>query len=80
MTWEIAAGVIALAGFTVTVGSLAAKLSGALTRLDSAVRELGEAIAEMRRENDTGHRVMRTHLEDHEKRITILEVQANERH
>lgn len=77
MTWEIVLGIIALAGFIITIGSLTAKLSGILSRLESSVRELTAAIADVRRENGGEHSEMRRQLDGHENRITILEVKRN---
>lgn len=78
MSWEIVAGVITLSGFLITVGTLAAKLAGVLSRLETSVRELTETIAEVRRENLGEHRAMQQRLEGHENRITVLEVKRRE--
>ncbi len=73
MTWEIALGFIALAGFLITTGSIAARLSAALTRLEVSVKELSSAVAAQRTENGTEHRSMHQTLDVHERRLTILE-------
>lgn len=73
MTWEIALGIIALAGFLITTGSLAARLASALTRLEVSVKELSAAVASLKNENGTEHRAIHQTLDTHERRITILE-------
>ncbi len=73
MTWEIALGMIALAGFLITIGTLSARLSAVLTRLEVSVKELSAAVAAHRSENGSDHRFFRQTMENHEKRITVLE-------
>ena len=80
MTWEIALGFIALAGFLITTGTLAARLAAALTRLEVSVKELSAAVSAQRTENVTDHRALRKTLDTHERRITILEEHEHERH
>ncbi len=73
MTWEIALGVIALAGFLITIGTLSARISSVLTRLEVSVRELSAAAQAQRSENGSDHRFFRQTVENHETRITVLE-------
>ena len=73
MTWEIALGFIALAGFLITIGTLSARLSAALTRLEVSLKELSAAMTAHRTENGSDHRFFRQMMENHEKRITVLE-------
>lgn len=73
MTWEIALGVIALTGFLITIGTLSARISAVLARLEVSVRELSAAVAAHRSENGSDHRFFRQAVENHETRITVLE-------
>jgi hypothetical protein len=73
MTWEIVAGIIALTGFCVTVGTLASRLTAILTRLEASVAQLSEAVGMMREGNEAEHRRLRVAVGDHEKRIVRLE-------
>lgn len=69
MTWEIALGVIALCGFCVTAGTLAARLASVLARLDASVRELSQSIADERRSNSREHEQMRAALDAQQKQL-----------
>lgn len=73
MTWEIVAGLIALCGVAVSLGSVLAKLVRALTRLEITISALETTLAELKSGNDAAHREMWDELEEHDERITKLE-------
>ena len=78
MTWAIVAGIITLAGFLISVGTLAFKLSSVLTRLDVTVKELGESFRSDRKAKEKEHADMYDTLDDHEKRLQGHEMRIHD--
>ena len=76
MTWEIALGIIALVGFIATIGSMVWKLSSLLSRLESAVKALTEAVESLKNDNRGDHEKIFENIKDHEERIFKLEIKA----
>ncbi len=80
MTWEIAAGVIALLGFVITCITVSSKIATAMGEFKAAVADLKETLAEFRcNAHDTHDKLFgkideqTERLNDHETRIQILE-------
>ena len=80
MSWEIVCGIVTLCGFGITVGTLVARLAAVIARLNASVTEFSAAIASLKKENAGDHREIHAALAGHERRITILEEHADERH
>ena len=80
MTWEIFCGIVTLCGFGITVGTLVARLAAVIARLNASVTEFAATISAMKKENAGDHRQIHEALAGHERRITILEEHADERH
>lgn len=80
MTWEIAAGVIALLGFVITCVTVTSKVAQAMGEFKSAVADLKETLSEFRcNAHDTHEKLFgkiddhTKKINDHETRIKILE-------
>jgi hypothetical protein len=73
MTWEIVAGLIAICGAAVSLGTVLARLVRTLTRLDVTLATLDKTIGEDRRINSEERADMRARINAHEGRITKLE-------
>ncbi len=69
MSWEIIVGIITLIGCGISVGTLVWKLSSAVNRLECAVNNLIDWTAHQSIKNKEFYGM----LNDHEKRISILE-------
>lgn len=69
MSWEIVTGIIALSGFCVTIGTLTARLSAVIVRLDASVKALTREYAQLREETQQ----MRRTVEHHERRFAVME-------
>lgn len=78
MTWAIVAGIITLAGFVTSVGTLVFKLSAVLTRLDVTVKELGDSFRSDRKAKEKEHAEMYDTLDDHEKRLQKHELRIHD--
>lgn len=86
MTWEIVAGIITIALFLISFGTVLAKLIRTLTALDVTIKTLQNRIeTETEAENKIHENIFRTlgrhgeEITDHETRITILEHDKGER-
>ncbi|MBQ8253960.1 MAG: hypothetical protein IJY94_00465 [Clostridia bacterium] len=80
MTWEIFLGIVALVGFTGTVGTWISKLSKTLGILENTIGILNRTIDEFKRSSHTTHEKLFERLtkdektiENHEGRIKNLE-------
>lgn len=73
MTWELLAALITIFTACVTLCTLIFKLSRTLTALEAAVKALIEYKSESKEEHDGMHK----QLDDHEKRINILEYKTD---
>lgn len=78
MTWAIAAGVISMLGFLITVGTLGFRLSSVLTRLDVTVKDMQEANKADRKHREAEHREMYDTLDDHEKKLQNHEIRLHD--
>lgn len=77
MTWEIAVGIIALAGFVTTVAAYAVKVTRVITSLESTLQILNRTLDEFRENNHASHKEIYGRLNDHESRIVRLEGRAD---
>lgn len=78
MTWAIVAGIITLAGFVISIGTLVFKLSAVLTRLDVTVKDMGESFRADRKAKEKEHAEMHETLDDHEKRLQKHELRIHD--
>lgn len=78
MTWEIVAGIIAIAGFVVSIGTPIFKLSAILARLDATVKDMQTANADDRKIKEEEHKEMYGTLDDHEKMLTDHEMRIHD--
>lgn len=70
MTWEIIAAILTLLGGFISVGTLVWKLAAAVNKLDCTVTSLHDWVEKQSEKNKAFY----AKLEDHEKRISILEL------
>ncbi len=75
MTWEIAVGIFAMVSAFIGVMSIVVKVNSTLAKLESAVLQLKET---MERQSDKNAHFY-TELSEHEKRITVLEMEMGTR-
>lgn len=80
MTWEIVVGIITLIGVFATIAKGAASLSRSLASLEVVTDNLKQAVIELKGDNEKNkddnersHSEFRITLNDHEKRIAVLE-------
>ncbi len=80
MSWEIAAGVIALMGFAGSIATWVSKLSKTLAVLETTINTLNKVIDEFRKNNHDTHRELFGRIgehdciiENHEGRLIALE-------
>ena len=80
MSWEIAAGVIALLGFAGSIATWVSKLSKTLAVLETTINTLNRVISEFKNNSHDTHREMFIRinnseriLENHEGRLRLLE-------
>ena len=78
MTWEIALGIIALAGFLITVGTLVFKLASALSRMEASVKGLRESFAAERKEKEKKHGEMSAEMKAQAETIRRLELRIHD--
>ena len=74
MTWEIVAGIIALAGFVITIATYAGKQSSLLAELKATLDALNKTLDELKENNRASHKDIYNKLDDHDTRISKLEV------
>lgn len=74
MSWEIVVGIIALIGVFGTVAGWTSKLSGTLSMLETTIKALNKTLESFQKESKQTHDTIQKQLDDHEKRIVILEV------
>ncbi|MBQ8254843.1 MAG: hypothetical protein IJY94_05000 [Clostridia bacterium] len=85
MSWEIAAGVIALLGFAGSIATWVSKLSKTLAVLETTINTLNKVISEFKNNSHDTHKEMFSRInsnersiENHEGRLKHLE-QAKKR-
>ena len=74
MTWEIAVGIFALAGFVISIGTFIFKLSGMLTKLQSTLDALNSVLEELKQNNAEDHKFFRKKIEELERRLIEVEI------
>lgn len=79
MTWEIVVGLITISGAAVTLGTVLARLVRTLTRLDVTLTALDKTVGDDRRINNAEHTAFRGKLDNHEGRISKLEIRVGEK-
>lgn len=75
MTWEIALGIFALITFAVTIGSMVYKLAKILTKLETAVDNLRETIANIKDNNTKEHERIFEMIDKLNQRLTVVETE-----
>ena len=78
MTWEIVVGIIALAGFVISIGAPLFKLSAILTRLDVTVKDMQAANADDRKIKEAEHKEMYDTLDEHGKTLADHEMRIHD--
>lgn len=73
MTWEIAVGIFALAGFVISIVTIAGKQAGLLSKLEATLQALNETLEELKENNRASHKDIYNKLGDHEKRVGAIE-------
>ena len=74
MTWEIVLGIIALIGVFGTVAGWTGKLSKTLASLETTLKALKETLEELKENNRASHKDIYNKIDDHDARISKLEV------
>ena len=75
MTWEIVLGIFALVTFAVTIGSMVYKLAKILTKLETAVDNLRETIANIKDNNIKEHERIFEMIDKLNQRLTVVETE-----
>jgi septal ring factor EnvC (AmiA/AmiB activator) len=73
MTWEIFLGIVALAGFLISIGGIIFKLSRVLTSLEATVKSLKEMLDDSKDDRQGMHKK----LDNHETRLVKLETKVD---
>lgn len=79
MTWEIALGLFALAAFVISVGGIVAKASQMFATLNATINMLSNTLKEFKNDSKTDRKDLHDKVDDHEKRIGILEIKVDNR-
>lgn len=86
MTWEIFLGIIALAGFIVTVTTPMIKLNTSITKLNETIGSIREIVEKNDEDNKESHKRIYNRLENHDnvlnshnERITKIEGSSERR-
>lgn len=77
MSWEIVLGIIALVGLIGTFVGVAWKISTTLATLDVTIRTLRQTLDELRADSKETHGDIYEKINDHDKRICIIEAAQN---
>lgn len=73
MTWEIVVGIIALVGAAGTLCGYSFSLSKTLTNLKDTITALNETLKELKKDNKEAHKAFYDRIDNHERRITVIE-------
>jgi len=79
VTWEIVLGLIALAGFIISIGTIVAKVSQAIAELKVAINMFNETLKDFKKDSKTDRKELHDRVDDHETRIGILEIKVDNR-
>jgi len=74
MSWEIVAGIITLVGFIISTGTIIAKLSGTLSKLQTTLASLNDLLSELKANNNEEHKTFLQNIADLDKRVRELEI------
>lgn len=84
MTWEIFLGIVALVSFGIAIVTPITRLTKTMTELTIGVQSLKEAIGDIVLKNNKSHTRLWEHngkqdtiLDNHEKRITKIEIKMD---
>lgn len=77
MTWEIALGIFALAGFVVSIVTIAGKQAGILAKLEATLTALNKTLDELKANNRASHNDIYEKIADHEKRVGEIETKID---
>ena len=77
MTWEIALGIFALAGFVISIVTITGRLSGVLAEIKTTLSTLNETLTETKESNSASHKDIYEKIGDHETRIAEIETKIN---
>jgi hypothetical protein len=77
MTWEIALGIFALAGFVISIVTIAGKQAGVLAKLEATLTALNETLEELKENNRASHKDIYEKIGDHETRVKEIETKMN---
>ncbi len=78
MTWEIAVGIITLAGAGISVGKVIFDLSRTLTKLDCSVEGLNRTLSGFVSENEDEHGELYGELSEVYEQLSVLEKRLSE--
>lgn len=79
MTWEIALGLFALAAFVISVGGIVAKASQMFATLNATINMLSNTLKEFKDDSKTDRKNLHDKVDDHDRRIGILEIKVDNR-
>ena len=77
MTWEIFLGISALVAFVIAVGAVISKTSQMFAELRITIQMLTETLKEFKKSSKADREEMHRVIEDHERRIGILEIKTD---
>ena len=69
MTWEIFLGIVALTGFSISIGKIVSANTKALTRLEDSINRLDKTLEKQGKNIDS----LEQEVNEHETRICVLE-------
>lgn len=74
MEWQVYLVIVSLIGFCVAVVTPIIKLNTSIVKLNEALNRIDANLSDLSSSNKTQHDKIYSRLDDHEKRITVLEV------
>ena len=77
MTWEIFLGISALVAFVIGIGVIIANAARMFAELKTTLQMLTETLKEFKKDSKADREEMHKQIEDHERRIGILEIKAD---
>lgn len=74
MEWQVYLVIVSLIGFCVAVVTPIIKLNTSIVKLNEALNRIDANLSDLSSSNKTQHDKIYSRLDDHEKRLTVLEV------
>lgn len=74
MEWQVYLVIVSLISFCVAVITPIIKLNTSIVKLNEALNRIDANLSDLSSSNKTQHDKIYSRLDDHEKRITVLEV------